>query len=54
MIIQPGFYDDWVMLERERLQSLFDREVERLLEQLKYEQRWTCWELPEFQLAAKS
>jgi DNA-binding SARP family transcriptional activator len=37
----PGFYDDWVMLERERLQSLFDREVERLLEQLKYEQRWT-------------
>ncbi len=37
----PGFYDDWVMLERERLQAVFEREVERLLEQLKNEQRWT-------------
>jgi WD40 repeat protein/DNA-binding SARP family transcriptional activator len=37
----PGFYDDWVLLERERLQALFEREVERLLDQLNNEQRWT-------------
>ena len=37
----PGFYEDWVLLEREHLQALFDREVERLLEQLKDEKRWT-------------
>jgi WD40 repeat protein/DNA-binding SARP family transcriptional activator len=36
----PGFYDDWVMLKRERLQAVFEREVERLLEQLKVEQHW--------------
>lgn len=37
----PGFYNDWVMLERERLQAVFEREVERLLEQLNDEHRWT-------------
>lgn len=37
----PGFYDDWVLLERVRLQAVFERGVERLLEQLKNEQRWT-------------
>jgi WD40 repeat protein/DNA-binding SARP family transcriptional activator len=37
----PGFYDEWVLLERERLQALFERRVEQLLEQLKNEHRWT-------------
>jgi WD40 repeat protein/DNA-binding SARP family transcriptional activator/energy-coupling factor transporter ATP-binding protein EcfA2 len=37
----PGFYDDWAMLERERLQAVFERDVERLLELLRTEQRWT-------------
>lgn len=36
----PGFYDEWVLLERQRLQALYEREVERLLDQLKEEQRW--------------
>ena len=28
----PGFYDDWAVLERERLQAVFEQEVQRLLE----------------------
>jgi DNA-binding SARP family transcriptional activator len=27
----PGFYDDWVELERERLRAAYDRKVERLI-----------------------
>jgi DNA-binding SARP family transcriptional activator len=30
----PGFYDDWVVLERERLRTLFDRKMHRLLQGL--------------------
>lgn len=36
----PGFYDDWIALERERLQALFERQIERLIDQLLAEQRW--------------
>jgi DNA-binding SARP family transcriptional activator len=36
----PGFYDDWIVLERERLQALFERDMKRLLERLCAEQRW--------------
>jgi DNA-binding SARP family transcriptional activator len=36
----PGFYDDWVLPERERLRSVFEQRMKRLLEQLQDEQRW--------------
>ncbi|MCB0082751.1 MAG: hypothetical protein KDE47_17550, partial [Caldilineaceae bacterium] len=36
----PGFYDEWVLLERERLQAQFERKFTLLLEQLVTEQRW--------------
>ncbi len=35
----PGFYDDWVGLERERLRAIFERKIRLLLERL-LEQRW--------------
>ena len=38
----PGFYEDWVMLERERLQSVFDTKMEKLLEQLIVTEHWTA------------
>lgn len=37
----PGFYDDWVVLERERVQAVFEGKMQRLLELLIAEQRWT-------------
>ena len=36
----PGFYDEWAMLERERLQAIFERKMSLLLERLTTEQRW--------------
>lgn len=36
----PGFYEDWVALERERLQALFGRRMQRLLQGLLQESRW--------------
>ena len=36
----PGFYDDWVALERERLQAVFERKMALLLEKLVEAQRW--------------
>jgi WD40 repeat protein/class 3 adenylate cyclase len=36
----PGFYDEWVMLERERIQAVFDARMEQLLEQLITAERW--------------
>jgi WD40 repeat protein/DNA-binding SARP family transcriptional activator len=36
----PGFYDDWVVLERERIQALFESRIQKLLERLIAEQRW--------------
>jgi len=37
----PGFYDDWVILERERYRALFDKRVQHLLDRLVEEERWT-------------
>jgi WD40 repeat protein/DNA-binding SARP family transcriptional activator len=46
----PGFYDEWVVLEREHLQALFEHKMKQLLEALCREQRWAavlewseCW-----------
>ncbi len=36
----PGFYDPWVLLERERLQAVFTRKMNRLLQYLLAEQNW--------------
>jgi DNA-binding SARP family transcriptional activator len=37
----PGFYDDWVILKREHYRALFDNKVQKLLDQLVKEERWT-------------
>jgi predicted ATPase/DNA-binding SARP family transcriptional activator len=36
----PGFYDDWVVLERERLRSVYEQRMTRLLDRLQEEGRW--------------
>ncbi len=36
----PGMYDDWVSLERERLQAVFENKMQTLLEKLIDAQRW--------------
>ncbi len=36
----PGFYEDWVSLERERLEAVFQHRMQRLLEQLVQERHW--------------
>ena len=36
----PGFYEDWVVLEREHLQILFEEKMACLLAVLEKEQRW--------------
>jgi DNA-binding SARP family transcriptional activator len=36
----PGFYDEWITLERERVQSVFDARMEELLEGLITAERW--------------
>jgi DNA-binding SARP family transcriptional activator len=36
----PGFYDEWAVLERERLRSIFNRKMQRLLGQIKSARRW--------------
>jgi predicted ATPase/DNA-binding SARP family transcriptional activator len=36
----PGFYDDWVVWQRERQQSLFERKMEQLLDRLTAVHRW--------------
>ena len=36
----PGFYDEWVVLERQHLQGTYERKVERLLESLQEAGRW--------------
>ena len=35
-----GFYDDWIVLERERMRAIFDHLMAQLLERLQAEQRW--------------
>ena len=37
----PGFYEDWVSPERERLAGLFQSKMQRLLDRLAVERRWT-------------
>ena len=37
----PGFYDDWIVLERERLQSLFESHIGLLINRLVEAQKWT-------------
>jgi DNA-binding SARP family transcriptional activator len=36
----PGFYDDWAARERERLDAVFERQMDRLLKRLVDERRW--------------
>ncbi len=36
----PGLYDDWVVLERERLQALFEQKMAQLVERLQKEKYW--------------
>src|SRR5688500_965647 len=36
----PGFYDEWVMLEREHLYSIFEHHMARLMSLLHDEKRW--------------
>jgi DNA-binding SARP family transcriptional activator len=37
----PGFYDDWVVLERERLRALFEQNLQSLLDRFVEDGRWT-------------
>ena len=37
----PGYYEDWVLLERDRLSAVYERKIQRLLTQLLQEERWT-------------
>jgi DNA-binding SARP family transcriptional activator/predicted ATPase len=39
-ILLPGFYDDWVLLEQERWQAVFEDRMQRLLDRLCDEARW--------------
>ncbi|MHC4433401.1 MAG: ATP-binding protein, partial [Planctomycetota bacterium] len=36
----PGFYDEWTVLERERLKAIFEGHIKRLLNRLVQERRW--------------
>jgi predicted ATPase/DNA-binding SARP family transcriptional activator len=36
----PGFYDEWVVLEREHLNSIFENKMARLMSLLQEEKRW--------------
>jgi DNA-binding SARP family transcriptional activator/pimeloyl-ACP methyl ester carboxylesterase/predicted ATPase len=36
----PGFYEDWVQLERERLRGVFERRIQQLLDRLTEEGAW--------------
>jgi predicted ATPase/DNA-binding SARP family transcriptional activator len=37
----PGFYDDWVTIERERLQAAFESKIEALIDRLSREKNWS-------------
>jgi DNA-binding SARP family transcriptional activator/tRNA A-37 threonylcarbamoyl transferase component Bud32 len=37
----PGYYEDWVQLERERLRGVFERRIQRLLDYLTDEGQWS-------------
>ncbi|HKY56321.1 MAG TPA: BTAD domain-containing putative transcriptional regulator, partial [Anaerolineales bacterium] len=36
----PGFYDEWIVLEREHLQAVYEQKMARLLESLEKEKCW--------------
>ena len=36
----PGFYEDWILLERDRLEAAYERKVHLLLTQLVQEEQW--------------
>lgn len=36
----PGFYDDWITIERERLQAAFENKIEALIDRLCQEKHW--------------
>jgi len=36
----PGFFDDWIVLEREHIQTIFETKMEQLLSQLVAAERW--------------
>ena len=36
----PGFYEDWIVLERERIRGMFDIKMEQLIGQLIAAERW--------------
>jgi DNA-binding SARP family transcriptional activator len=38
----PGFYEDWIVLERERILSIFDSKMGQLLDWLVASNRWTA------------
>ena len=38
----PGFYDEWIGLERERVHAVFERTLQQLLARLIAEKRWTA------------
>ena len=38
--VLPGFYDEWVILEREHLSSIFEHHIARLLSLFQNEKRW--------------
>ena len=38
----PGFYEEWILLERERIRSIFDNKMEQLLARLIAAERWTA------------
>jgi pentatricopeptide repeat protein len=42
----PGFYEEWVFAERQRLHALFEAKIARLLEILQAEGRWS--EIPDW------
>ncbi|HEX5836593.1 MAG TPA: BTAD domain-containing putative transcriptional regulator, partial [Anaerolineales bacterium] len=38
----PGFYEDWILLERERIQSIFNAKMGQLLDRLVASERWAA------------
>jgi WD40 repeat protein/DNA-binding SARP family transcriptional activator len=38
----PGFHDEWVVLERERLRGIYDRAMQQLLDQLVRDESWAA------------
>ena len=38
----PGFYEEWILLERDRIRSVFDARMEQLTDQLVAAQRWSA------------